>query len=117
MAVFSERSRRPGGVSVQEKEREGEEGVGLSWVSAQRKRKRLTSGVQASASGGGESRYPFGTVHYWASGRIWGWANLVPLGLLFFSLFPFHFLFLISDLIQILCNLDSKHFKKIPKLF
>jgi hypothetical protein len=40
-----------------------------------------------------------------------GLGKFGPPGLLFFSLFPFHFLFLISDLNQILCNLDSKHFK------
>jgi hypothetical protein len=74
-----------------------------------------TGGVQASASGGGECQYPFGTACCWASGRIWGWAKMVSPGLLFFSLFPFHF-FLISDLNQNLCNLDSKDFKQNPKL-
>jgi hypothetical protein len=57
--------------------------------------------------------YWFGILAKWATGSFQFWAERFPGSIsIFISSFLF-FLFLISDLNQNLCNLDSKHFKQL----
>jgi hypothetical protein len=44
----------------------------------------LTGGPHLLVSGERGSRYPFGTMRYWASGRNRGWARWLPGGLFLF---------------------------------
>jgi hypothetical protein len=54
----------------------------------------LTGGPHLSVSRERGNRYPFGSVHYWASGRNQGWARWFPHG-------PFPFLISFSFLYSV----------------